>query len=45
MKIPGVASKNPITEGGSHGFLPVSVKVLNRYKIRINRQRFGKAGT
>jgi len=32
MKIPRAVSKNPITEGDFHGFLPVSVKVLNRYK-------------
>jgi len=32
MKIPRVASKNPITEGDFLGFLLVSVKVLNRYE-------------
>jgi len=33
MKIPRVTSKNPVTEGDSHGFLFVSVKVLNGYEI------------
>jgi len=32
MKIPRVANKNPITEGDFHGFLLVSVRVLNRYE-------------
>jgi len=38
MKIPRVASKDPITEGDSHGFLPVSVKVLNRYGKGIEKR-------
>jgi len=41
MKIPRVASKNPITEGDFHGFLPVSVRVLNRYEIRKKQKEEG----